>query len=90
MSMDRIARVRELQSIEAEIRPIKRVLGTTWTRPMHEEQRRLLWLRRKATDLLMVLAWSHGRLHCIPRGKSEDEARALHAEFFSRYVEVSS
>lgn len=88
MEIDRVARVRDLRAIEAEIRPIKRVLGATWTRPMHEEQRRLAWLRKRATELCMVLAWARGRLHVRPRGLSDEQARALHAEVFTRYEEV--
>ncbi|MBI2390187.1 MAG: hypothetical protein HYV09_11415 [Deltaproteobacteria bacterium] len=86
MKIDRVARVRDLRAIEAEIRPIKRVLGATWTRPMNEEQRRLSWLRKRATELCMVLAFARGRLHV--RGPSDERTRALHAEVFARYEEV--
>ena len=77
--IDRIALVRDLKSVEAEIRPIKRVLGVTWTRPMHEEQRRLGWLRARATELCATLAWSRGRLHVRLRDA------AWHAEVSARY-----
>ncbi|MGZ5971047.1 MAG: hypothetical protein ACXWP4_25430 [Polyangiales bacterium] len=83
--IDRIARVRDLKAIEAEIRPIKRVLGATWTRPMHEEQRRLVWLRARATELCATLAWWRGRLH-VRRGDWTDERlRAHHAEIAARF-----
>jgi hypothetical protein len=42
---------------------IKRVLRTRWVRPMAAEQRRLARLRREATERLVLLAWSRGRLH---------------------------
>lgn len=89
MSFDRIALLGALRSIEAEIRPIKAVLGVKWTRPMHEEQRRLCWLRKKATEILMVLAHARGRTHCVPTGVSAEAAKVLHAEAWARYVEVS-
>jgi len=88
MKIDRVARVRDLKAIEAEIRPIKRVLGTTWTRPMHEEQRRLVWLRARATELAIVLAHARGRQHVRPKGLSEEQVFALHAEVFARYEQV--
>lgn len=84
----RIALVRDLQTVEAELRPIKRVLGATWTRPMHEEQRRLVWLRARATELCATLAWSHGRLHVNRKDWSEEKLRAWHVETAARY-EVS-
>ena len=77
--IDRVALVRRLQAIEAEIRPIKRVLGATWTRPMHEEQRRLVWLRAHATELCATLAWSHGKLHVMHKDG------AWHAEIAARF-----
>jgi len=83
--IDRIALVRDLQAIEAAIRPIKRVLGVTWTRPMHEEQRRLVWLRARATELCATLAWSRGRLHVHRSDWSEEKLRAWHHEIAARY-----
>jgi hypothetical protein len=56
---------------------------------MHEEQRRLVWLRARATELAIVLAHARGRLHVRPKGVSEEQVRALHAEVFARYEEVS-
>ena len=86
--IDRVALVRDLKAIEAEIRPIKRVLGATWTRPMHEEQRRLAWLRVRATELCATLAWSHGKLHVIRRDWSDEKLREYHAALAARF-EVS-
>lgn len=83
--IDRDALVRALQTIEAEIRPIKRVLGATWTRPMHEEQRRLVWLRARATELCATLAWSRGRLHVIRKDWPDEKLRAFHAEIAARF-----
>ncbi len=85
--IDRVALVRDLQAIEAEIRPIKRVLGVTWTREMKEEQRRLVWLRARATELCAALAWSRGRVHAVPRDWPLERARAWHEEIAARFAE---
>lgn len=86
--IDRDARVRDLQAIEAEIRPIKRLLGATWVRPMHEEQRRLVWLRARATELCATIAWSRGRLHFRRADWTDERLRAYHGEIAARF-EVS-
>lgn len=42
---------------------LKKQLRSTWVKPMAEEQQRLVRVRRKLTDLFVVLAASRGRLH---------------------------
>lgn len=59
-----VARFRvEISHITQEILGIKRVLRTTWTRPMQGEQRELSKLKRRATELCALRAFSRGRLH---------------------------
>lgn len=66
----------ELKKLELDItmlanrsRALKQVLRASWTRPVHEEQRIWLQTKRRITELLVLLAWSRGRLHTrsIPR-----------------------
>jgi len=42
---------------------LKKLLRTTWTRPMAEEQRAHARARRRATELLVLLAHARGRIH---------------------------
>lgn len=89
--IERIALVRALHTIEAEIRPIKRALGSPWTRPMADEQRNLSWLRRQATHLCAALAFLRGRFHQRPAGWTEEQIVAWHREvteqLAARYAE---
>lgn len=78
--IERVALVRDLHTIEAEIRPIKRALGSPWTRPMADEQRNLSWLRGQATRLCAALAFLRGRVHQRPAGWSEEQTLAWHRE----------
>lgn len=55
--------IEDLKRLEDELRCLKRALRQTWERPMGDEQRRVVVLRRTLTDLLMTIAWSRGRLH---------------------------
>lgn len=57
----------DMRSLEAELRPLKHALRQKWERPMGDEQRRMIVLRRKLTDLFITLAWSRGRLHVCSR-----------------------
>jgi hypothetical protein len=71
--MSRIERVPcDARRLTAEIRlliedciHLKRLLGSRWTRPMAEEQQRLVHTRRKLTERFVLLAASRGRLHVI-------------------------
>jgi hypothetical protein len=53
----------DMRSLELELRALKQMLRTRWERPMADEQRRVVVLRRKLTDLFITLAWSRARLH---------------------------
>lgn len=66
-----IARLRnDLKEIEDKIRPVKEALRSTWTKPMADEQYKLILLRREATELLCLLAWSRGKSHLADEMKS--------------------
>ncbi len=54
---------RDIAQFSADCIHLKKALRTTWTRPMAEEQRRLVRVRRSLTELHVLLAWSRGRLH---------------------------
>lgn len=82
--IDRGALRRDLRTIEAEIRPIKRALGSPWTRPMADDQRRLQFLRGRATELCAALAASRGRVHLRPRGWTEAQVAEWHREVGER------
>jgi hypothetical protein len=69
-----IARLRaDLLESTAQCTETKRVLRTRWTKPMADEQRRLVRLRRKITDLLVLYAHVRGKLHvtACPRALRE-------------------
>jgi hypothetical protein len=70
----------DLGVLARECRALKNVLGTTWPRPMADEQRRLARLRRKVTELCVLRAHSRGRLHV----KSVEEPEAWHARIAAR------
>jgi hypothetical protein len=53
----------DLGVLARECRALKNVLRTTWTRPMADEQRRLVRLRRKVTELCVLRAFCRERLH---------------------------
>ncbi len=61
-----------IRDVEREIRELKRVLRTRWAGPMADEQRRHMFLRKKATELYVTVAFARGRLHVqkAPRGLS--------------------
>ncbi len=61
-----------IRDVEREIRTLKGVLRTRWVGPMADEQRRHMFLRKKATELYVTVAFARGRLHVqkAPRGLS--------------------
>lgn len=61
-----------------ECRALKDLLGTTWTRPMADEQRRLVRLRWRVTELCVLRAWTREKAHVrtAPRGAAEGWDRA--------------
>lgn len=53
----------DLTACAREAVSLKTVLRATWTRPMADEQRALARLRRRATELCVLRAFSRGRRH---------------------------
>lgn len=70
----------DLGVLAHECRALKNVLRETWTRPMADEQRRLMRLKRRVTDLCVLRAWSRKRLHV----RNVEDAEAWHAAIASR------
>ena len=70
-----------IRGLEREIRELKSVLRARWERPMADEQRRHVFLRAKATELYVMVAFARGRLHVqnAPRGLSPGSAWDPHA-----------
>jgi hypothetical protein len=54
---------RDVAAAAAESAALKRVLRARWTRPMADEQRRLCSVRRRITELLVLVARCRGRHH---------------------------
>ena len=66
MLRNRIDRTRvraDIALAASEASAIKRALRTTWQRPMADEQRRLCRLKRRLTELYVLLASIRGRFH---------------------------
>lgn len=53
----------DIHRLIAECIELKAVLRATWTRPMGEEQKRLVRVRRRLTALFVLLAFTRRRLH---------------------------
>lgn len=51
------------RELEEEIREVKKRLRSTWTKPMANEQYRLMALKQQATELCILRAWMRGRSH---------------------------
>jgi hypothetical protein len=62
-AIDVVALVRDIRATAEQITALKRALRTRWLRPMADEQRALCRLRRRATELCVLRAWSRGRRH---------------------------
>jgi len=50
-------------ALEERIRHVKKMLRSSWTRPMDREQYELIELKREATELCTLRAWMRGRHH---------------------------
>ena len=77
----------DTNALARECRALKDVLGTTWTRPMADEQRKLVRLRWRVTELCVLRAWSRQRVHVTnaPRGSEQNWDRAAwHAKIAER------
>jgi hypothetical protein len=53
----------DIAALAIESHDLKKILRATWTREMKDEQRKLVRLRRRATELHVLLAFSRGKLH---------------------------
>lgn len=53
----------DIRAISEEIRALKRVLRRPWLRPMASEQRALLQLAARATELCALKAFTRNRFH---------------------------
>jgi hypothetical protein len=64
----------DIAAIAREIIGLKRTLGSTWHKPMADEQRELGRLKARATELCCLRAFSRGRLHILkpPRACTEE------------------
>jgi len=74
----------EMTGITTHIRRLKRLLRTTWTRPMAAEQRELSGLKRRATELCALRAFSRGRLHVRHGFAAEADAVLYHQRIVER------
>jgi len=64
-SIDRTRLQSAIATLTLDCLHLKQLLRSTWTRPMAEEQRRLIRVRRSLTELFILLALSRKRLHVI-------------------------
>jgi len=53
----------DIRALSEQIRALKRELGARWVRPMADHQRALWRLKRRATELCALRAFSRGKLH---------------------------
>jgi hypothetical protein len=53
----------DIRALSEQIRALKRELGARWTRPMADSQRARQQLKRRATELCALRAFSRGKLH---------------------------
>jgi hypothetical protein len=51
------------RELEDRIRAVKKELRSTWTKPMANLQYELISLKRQATELCILRAWTRGRHH---------------------------
>ena len=83
MNIDRSKLRVDVNALARECRALKNILGTTWTRPMADEQRQLVRIRRRVTELCVLRAWSRGKMHATKVANVEDVA-AWHAKIAER------
>jgi hypothetical protein len=79
----------DISQLAADCIHLKSLLRTTWTRPMAEEQQRLVRVRRRLTELFVLLAYSRKKLHVIraPRDFVGDwDAAAYHQQIAMRLM----
>jgi hypothetical protein len=87
-----ISKVRSaISKLIADCIHLKSILRATWTRPMADEQRRLVRVRRELTELFVLLAFSRRKLHvrAAPRdlgGSAPWDAAAYHQQIAMRLM----
>ncbi|MBX3227197.1 MAG: hypothetical protein KIT84_35325 [Labilithrix sp.] len=78
----------DIAQLNADCIHLKKLLRATWTRPMADEQRRQARVRRKLTELFVVLAAARGRLHVVRPPRDVDpttwDAAAYHRRVSER------
>ena len=62
-SIDSLKLRHDISQLIADCIHLKSVLRTTWLRPMAEEQRRLIRVRRNLTERFVLLAVTRKKLH---------------------------
>jgi hypothetical protein len=67
---------RDIAAISAQCVDLKRALRRRWEAPMADEQRRLVRLRRRATELHVLLARARGRFHVSTPPREVRQANA--------------
>src|SRR5262245_47397772 len=70
---------RDIAELARATKETKRALRVRWTRPMADEQRALCRLRRRATELHVLLAHVRGRLHVAAPTSDATPGEALAA-----------
>lgn len=63
MNIDTLRLGADIDALARDAKATKALLRTTWTRPMADEQKKLVGLRRRLTELHVLLAWSRGKKH---------------------------
>ncbi len=63
MNIDTIRLRADIASLARDAKATKTLLRTKWTRPLADEQKKLVRLRRRLTELHVLLAWSRGERH---------------------------
>ena len=79
----------EMAQLVADCIHLKSVLRTAWVRPMAEEQRRLIRVRRALTELFVLLAHARKKVHVrkAPRDwVGEWDAAAYHERIAMRLM----
>jgi hypothetical protein len=80
MNIDSTKLRADVGALARECRALKDILGTTWTRPMADEQRQLRRLRWRVTELCVLRAWTRAKLHVT----NVEDAAAWHAKIAER------
>ncbi|MFZ5890666.1 MAG: hypothetical protein ACOY0T_06410 [Myxococcota bacterium] len=78
----------DVRELEKEIRQLKRLLRACWLRSMAAEQRELLRLKLRVTELLVLRAFSRGKLHAKHGHGSAEEAFEYHRRVAERVAPV--